>query len=207
MTWRARLVSWFPAFMILLIVLLGSMLVVKPTLLALAVLVFMIYGLPVLCFRLHNVLWPLKEGMSRLDGSDYSPWWSAHQIQVIYDAIPLFETVLRLVPGLYSAWLRLWGSRVGTSVYWTPRVEIIDRSLMEIGDRVIFGDRVACYAHVASRKGERLLLYVRQIRIGNNVFIGAGSRLGPGAQIADHLTLPVLSDVGVDQRLDERTDP
>ena len=63
---------------------------------------------------------------------------AGHQLQVLYSAFP----ALRLVPGLYSAWLRLWGSRVGRAVYWTPQVKITDRGLLKVGDGVVFGHRV-----------------------------------------------------------------
>ena len=63
---------------------------------------------------------PLHQRLSRLSDRTYAPWWGMHQIQVLYIAIPQLEAVLRLVPGLYSQWLRLWGSKVGRRVYWTP---------------------------------------------------------------------------------------
>jgi hypothetical protein len=107
-----------------------------------------LYLVPVATYRLHGALWPLVEGASRIDAPRYAPWWGGHQCQLMYSALPALEAALRLVPGLYSGWLRLWGSRVGRGVYWTPLVEITDRSLLEVGDGVVFGHRVACYAHL-----------------------------------------------------------
>jgi acetyltransferase-like isoleucine patch superfamily enzyme len=46
-----------------------------------------------------------------------------------------------------------------------------------------------------------LLLYVRRIRIGDGVLLGAGSRLGPGVRIEDGAVLPVRTDVGVGRRI------
>jgi hypothetical protein len=155
----------------------------------------------VAAFRLHEALWPLAEGPSRIDVPAYSPWWGAHQLQVMYGAFPALEAALRLVPGLYSAWLRLWGSRIGRGVHWTPLVEITDRSLLEAGDGVVFGHRVACYAHLIKRREAGLILYVRRIRIGSGVLLGAGSRLGPGARIDAGTVLPLLTDVGVGRRI------
>jgi UDP-3-O-[3-hydroxymyristoyl] glucosamine N-acyltransferase len=37
------------------------------------------------------------------------------------------------------------------------------------------------------------------VKIGNDVFIGAGSRVGPGVVIADGVYLPVLTDLYVNQ--------
>lgn len=201
MTLRARLFGLFPAAWMLTVLACVLLLVMLPGLPSLGLLAFMTYLLPVLCFRLHEAVWPLAEGRSRIDAPGYSPWWGGHQLQVMYSAFPALEAALRLVPGLYSAWLRLWGSRVGRGVYWTPLVEITDRSLLEIGDGAVFGHRVACYGHLIKRRGDGMILYVRRIRIGAGAMLGAGSRLGPGAQIDAGADLPLLTDVGVGRRV------
>jgi acetyltransferase-like isoleucine patch superfamily enzyme len=167
------------------------------------VLFFCIYLMPLLCMKIHQKIYPLRESTTDLLKLRYSAWWGTHQIQAVFNAIPAFEAVLRVIPGVYSAWLRLWGSRVGKKVYWTPRVEITDRSLMHIGDQVIFGHRVACYSHVIARKNNKLLLYVKRIKIGSHVFLGAGSRLGPGTIINAHATLPLLTDLKINQHIAE----
>ena len=50
-----------------------------------------------------------------------------------------------------------------------------------------------------------MMLYVRAIRIGNDVFIGAGSRIGPGVVIDDGVYLPILTDLYVNQKVDAQT--
>lgn len=201
MTLRARLFGLFPAFWMLGVLSLALLLVMLPSLPALLALAAMVYLVPPACFRLHDALWPLAEGRSRIDAPGYSPWWGGHQCQVMYSAFPALEAALRLVPGLYSAWLRLWGSRVGRRVYWTPLVEVTDRSLLDIGDGVVFGHRVACYGHLIKRRRDGLVLYVRRIRIGAGAMLGAGARLGPGARIDPGVDLPLLTDVGVGRRV------
>jgi acetyltransferase-like isoleucine patch superfamily enzyme len=138
-----------------------------------------------LVFRLHEKIYPVQEGISYLVGKEYSPWWGSHQIQVIYIAIPVLESVLRLIPGMFSLWLRLWGSKIGKNVYWTPALEIADRSLLEIGDNVVIGHRVSISSHVIKPKKENLMLYVKRVKIGNNVFVGGGSMIAPGVVIND----------------------
>jgi hypothetical protein len=170
---------------------------VQPLLLA-----FILYLVPPLTFRLHSRFRPIVKSLSNLSDRRYSPWWGAHQIQVIYTAVPQLEAVLRLVPGLYSAWLRLWGSRVGRHVYWTPNVEITDRHLLDIGDRVVCGHKCKFLGHAIKPRGGDLTLYTRTIKIGNDVFIGAGSRIGPGASVADGVFLPVLTDVHINQSVE-----
>ena len=201
MTLRARLFGLFPALWMLAVLACVLLLVMLPSVSGVLLLGFVVYVLPVLCFRVHDAVWPLTEGRSRIDSPGYSPWWGGHQFQVMYSAFPALEAALRLVPGLYSAWLRLWGSRVGRGVYWTPLVEITDRSLLDVGDGAVFGHRVACYGHLIKRRGDGMILYVRRIRIGAGVMLGAGSRLGPGAQLDDGVDLPLLTDVGVGRRV------
>ena len=164
-------------------------------LLRMSLLLFVVYGLPVLTYRLHTWRYPISEGVSYLQGKGYSPWWGSHQIQAIYIAIPTLETWLRLVPGAFSTWLRLWGAEVGQQVYWTPGLEIADRGLLTIGDRVVMGHRVGLYAHVIKPKRQDLMLYVKRIHIGDDTFVGAGSRLGPGVAIAAGTYLSAGSDV------------
>ena len=202
MTLRARMFALFPAVWLLTVLLAFASWVSVPASVSRALLwLAAVYLLPVACFRLHQFLWPLSEGKTRLDVPGYVPWWGAHQFQLVYTAFPAIEASLRLIPGVYSAWLRLWGSRIGRGVHWTPRVEITDRSLLEVGDGVIFGHRSACYAHLVHPRSGKLILYVRSIRIGQGVQIGAGSRLGPGASIAPGVALPPLTDVGVGRRV------
>jgi len=191
----------FPAVWMLGVLAAMAWWVASPTVTRCLLLLALLYLLPVACFRLHELAWPLPEGRSMLSVRAYVPWWGAHQCQVMYTALPALESVLRLIPGVYSAWLRLWGSRIGRGVHWTPSIEITDRSLLEIGDDVIFGHRAGCYAHVVQRRGDKLVLYVRRIVVGRGVLIGAGSRLGPGASIDANVVLPALSDVGVGRRI------
>jgi len=195
MTFLSRLLALFPALMVVLM--LGAVIYLcsHPGIPALGLLLGVIYGLPVLLHRLHQWRYPVKEGISYLRGTDYSPWWGSHQLQAIYIAFPALETVLRLIPGAFSAWLRLWGAKVGQQVYWTPRLEIADRGLLEIGDRVVVGHGVGLYGHAIKPKRENLLLYVKVIKIGSDVFIGGGSRLAPGSEIADGTYLPADTDL------------
>jgi hypothetical protein len=161
-------------------------------------LLFSLYGLPVLTYAIHNRFYPLRSGISYL-GDGYSPWWGSHQIQAIYIALPALESWMRLVPGLFSAWLRLWGAQIGRQVYWTPGLEIADRGLLEVGDQVVFGQRVGLYAHVIKPVVRScrpdLLLYLKPITIGTGAFVGAGSDLAAGAVVLPGAFLPAASRV------------
>lgn len=153
-----------------------------------------VYLLPPLLHRLHQRLFPLREGAAALNEATYPAWWGSHQLQLPFIAFPALEAVLRVL-GLYSPWLRLWGAKIGRGVYWTPLVEITDRPLLEIGDDVIIGHKCGFYAHAILPSGNRLLLVTRRIRIGKGAFLGAGSGFGPGAVVTEGAYLPFRSEV------------
>lgn len=173
----------------------------QPSLVALAGFIFSLYFLPVVCFRIQNLLVPLESGTFDFSAPRYCPWWGAHQMQQVYAAAPHLEGLLRIIPGVYSTWLRLWGSRVGKSVYWTPRVQVIDRTQLQVGDNCVFGHQCGTCAHVIYHKDGKLKLKVGLIKIGKNVLVGAGSRLGPGTIIVDNINIPVCTDLMLDQHV------
>ncbi|NEQ53757.1 MAG: acyl transferase [Leptolyngbya sp. SIO3F4] len=183
MTLLSKLLSFFPGLTLAVATLSLGYGIWAHSLWSIMLCLLSLYGLPLLGYRLHNYIYPLKSGISYLQGSDYSPWWGSHQFQVIYIAFPVLETWLRLVPGVFSAWLRLWGAHVGKDVYWTPGLEIADRGLLVIGDGVVFGHQVGLYSHIIKPRRDNLMLYLKPITIENGSFIGAGSYIGPGTTI------------------------
>ncbi len=78
-------------------------------------------------------------------------WWYITQWQVVFNRLPLLEELLRLVPGLYSTWLRLWGAKIGAFVYWSPGVKLFDRSFLRIGARVVIGADTKICPHIIAR--------------------------------------------------------
>mgnify|MGYP000547384894 CR=1 FL=1 len=58
--------------------------------------------------------------------------------------------------------------------------------LIEIGDNVTFGPHVQVLAHDASMHNVLGYTKIGRVRIGNNVFIGAGSIVLPNVQIGDN---------------------
>ncbi len=199
MTVLSVVVSLFPLSQIILLLANAYAALRYPGLLSLLLPLFTLYLYPVLSYRLLNLFLPLQEGNANLLERRYNPWWGSHQFQLLYFACPFLEGLLRLVPGLYSAWLRLWGAKVGKGIYWTPNVEIADRPLLEIGDHVILGHKVHLIAHVIIPYKGRLSLYVKKIQIQDQAFIGAGSTLGPGVQVEAGAHLPVLTQGSLNQ--------
>ncbi|MBE9118471.1 acyl transferase [Lusitaniella coriacea LEGE 07157] len=200
MTLLSKLLSWFTPFILLCTSAAFLWTCNSPNIFSILAIPFCLYGLPVLCHRIHNYFYPLKEGISYLISDDYSPWWGSHQFQEIYIACPFLEAILRLIPGAFSAWLRLWGAKVGNNVYWTPKLEIADRGFVEIGDRTIFGYDVQLYPHIVKPKKNNLMLYLKTIKIGSDVFLGAGSHCGPGVIIQEGTYIPVATDLYPNQK-------
>lgn len=142
-----------------------------------------LFLVPPLAARLCAVLWPLPRGRVALEDAGFLAWWLSAQWQAVFNRLPLLEEVLRLVPGLYSSWLRLWGARVGSLVYWSPGVVVLDRGLVEVGDRVVIGAGARLSGHALLRGEGRGSLVVRPVRIGRGALVGGHSVLTPGAEI------------------------
>jgi hypothetical protein len=152
-----------------------------------------LYLLPPLAARVGLLVRPLVRGEVGPDERGFLAWWLQAQWQVVFSRLRLLEEALRIVPGLYSAWLRLWGARVGSLVYWSPGVELLDRGLVDIGDRVVFGAGVRLAGHVL-RPGVdgRTRLLVGSVRIGREALVGAYSVLVPGAEVEEGSASPPL---------------
>lgn len=205
MTWLSLLLAYFPALHAAMAIAALLGLILDPTLGGALALLFAVYVFPLFCFRILGGVYPLVERASRISERRYSPWWGGHQTQLLFEAVPALEALLRVVPGAYSAWLRAWGSKVGKGIYWTPSVRISDRSLMEIGDHVVFGHQVECFAHFVTPGKKGLLLYVKRVRIGAGCFLGAYVRLGPGVVLGAKVELGTWTRVGYDVRVADGT--
>jgi hypothetical protein len=140
---------------------------------------------PPMVVRIALLVRPLQSGDLPLSSPDFLLWWFTAQWQVIYNRLPWIEEMIRLVPSLYSTWMRLWGARVGRFVYWTPGLRILDRSLLNVGSRVVFGVGVRVNPHVIMPNdvGE-LVLRVGTVRIGDDALVGGYSILFAGCWIA-----------------------
>ena len=162
--------------------------------------VLVIYVLPPMVQRVVFRWAPLKQGIACIDERGFCPWLAAHHIQAFYDALPYLEALLRVIPGFYSMWLRMWGSRVGYGVEWPVRMDVLDRSLMDIGNRVVFAREVELAAHVRKKTdGGRQRVLVRTVRIGSYAFIGAGARIGAGASVPSNASVAEMAVVGVNE--------
>lgn len=153
-----------------------------------------IYLAPPLLVRLLLKLRPLRAGSYQLDAPEFLRWWASAQGQILFCRFPFLEEMLRLVPGLYSAWLRLWGAKVGRLTYWAPEMRIFDRSLIEIGDDVVFGVGGRLVPHVIAEDGSGAAhLHLGPVRIGDGCRIGGYSLLTAGTVVEPGQTLKAFS--------------
>jgi hypothetical protein len=141
---------------------------------------------PPIVVRITLALRPLPRRDIMLNSPAFLMWWFTAQWQTIFNRLPAIEEILRLVPGLYVTWLRLWGAKVGRLVYWSPGLRILDRSFLDIGDRVSFGAAVCINPHIIMPDATgKLVLRVATVKIGSDVLVGGMSVLLAGSWIAD----------------------
>jgi acetyltransferase-like isoleucine patch superfamily enzyme len=152
------------------------------------------YIIPLGTWRLINFLYPLKEGSTEyLAEKTFSPWLSGYRIQEIYLKLPFLERIIHFVPFLYNSWLRAWGSKVGKRVLIPPTVKIIDRASLRIGNNVYMGDEVYFSSHFIIQRNGRIFCYHKSVTIEDNCFIGAFTKLGPGATVKSGSTVKAFS--------------
>ena len=200
-----KLISLFPFLHGLLIVASVIAFIVEPTPITCVTIVVCTYLFPLFIFRAHNLVCRLEEGTySIVQG--YSPWYGTHMIQTMFIAFPRLETALRLIPGVFSLWLRLWGSKVGSNVYFTPHFEVADRSLLDIGNNCVFGYDVKIASHVISPSRELgLKIYIKKVVIEDGGFVGATSRLAPGVHVKKGALVKATTNVYPDTVVEKRT--
>jgi len=200
MTSLDRLFSYFPLLMTAAAFAAAGVFAQWPSGWSALLVLIVIYLFPPMVLRILERWTPIKSGVACIDGRKFCPWLAAHHIQAFYDALPYLESLLRVIPGFYSLWLRMWGSRIGYGVEWPVRMDVLDRNLMDIGNRVVFAREVELSAHVRKNQegaGSRVL--VRQVRIGSHAFIGAGARIGPGASVPHNANVPAMAVVDVNE--------
>jgi acetyltransferase-like isoleucine patch superfamily enzyme len=145
----------------------------------------LLYLIPPLAARILLWLVPIREGRIPIGRRDFFVWWALLNLQVIFCRFPALEEGLRLVPGLYGTWLRLWGARIGRLIYWAAGLRILDRSFLRIGDGVIFGAGVRLNPHVlAQNEKKEMELILATVVLGDRALVGGYSLLTAGTEIA-----------------------
>jgi acetyltransferase-like isoleucine patch superfamily enzyme len=139
-------------------------------------------------------------GTEGIDG-----WVVAMRLQSLFMAIDVFESVLIAVPGLFSFWLRCWGSKVGKGVVWTPHCKVYDRYLVDIGDDVIVGTKAIISTHAVIKRKGRIKVFCKKIHIGKGTVIGGEVLIGPGANIGENCQVNARSIIWVNETIADNT--
>lgn len=152
---------------------LGSLLVVYPVMLALAVIVK------------WTVIGRYRAGSYPLWGVYYFRWWFVNAVQSIVPIEYLAGTPLL---GLFY---RLLGARIGTNVHLAAHLSTAF-DLVSIGDDSSIGTDTALLAHTV-REGRLILQPVRigqRCYVGNRAIVAGGSELADGARLEELSMLP-----------------
>ncbi len=145
-----------------------------------------LYLLPPVVARIFGIIMPIKRSRIAVGSREYFTWWALANMQMIFCRLPFLEELLRLIPGVYSNWLRLWGAKIGCLTYWAAGTKILDRQCLEVGNNVVFGAGVRINAHVLVKNDAgQLELLLAPIKIGDNVIVGGYSLLTTGTEIAN----------------------
>jgi acetyltransferase-like isoleucine patch superfamily enzyme len=143
-----------------------------------------VYIIPPILARFVVITLRKKGPYYTTDSNQFLLWWLSLQLQMLFNRLPFLEEILRFIPGAYSTWLRLWGSRIGKFTYWSPGVRILDRSFLDVGDNVVFGAGVRLNPHVIDRTENGVSqLALATIQIGSETLVGGYSLLTAGTQI------------------------
>lgn len=147
--------------------------------------VVLLYGMPPLLGRCILLFMCKPKGTIPVGSRAFFLWWTLFQLQMLFSRFPFFEELLRIIPGLYSFWLRLWGARIGGTTFWSPGTVITDRSFLDIGNNVIFGAGVRINPHVLDKDEEgRFRLWLEPVTVGDGTMVGGYSLLTAGTRIA-----------------------
>jgi hypothetical protein len=150
-----------------------------------------IYLTPPLAAQLVQAVFGRPSGRLTQDMPAYRVWWALTQLQVVFNRLPWIEEILRLVPGLYALWIRLWGGELSPFAYVGPGVTITDRHMVRVERGAVLGIRGALAGHMATRDADgRWLVIIGLPQVEAEAVLGGEAGLGPGAILRRGAVLP-----------------
>jgi hypothetical protein len=156
-----------------------------------ALLLAWIYVLPPLAARVTLTLFGRPAGRLTQDMRAYKVWWFLTQVQTLFNRLPVLEELLRLVPGLYPLWIKLWGGGLSPFAYVGPGVIITDRWLVNVARGAVLGWNSALAGHMVIRDAAgRFVVVVAAPCVEAEAILGGGAALGPGAALRAGASLP-----------------
>lgn len=156
-----------------------------------------LYLVPPLIGRVVLAAYGRPEGRFALGSRGYRVWWCLAQLQMPFNRLPWLDELLRLVPGLYSAWIALWGGRLSPLGFVSPGVRIIDRHLVLVGRGAVLGMKSTLTGHAALRdEAGRFVVVVGTPTVGREAIVGGEAGIGPGATLHAGAVLPAGRRLG-----------
>lgn len=150
-----------------------------------------VYLIPPLLCRIVTGLFGKPDGDFSQDASEFKHWWFLTQLQILFNRLSVLEEILRLLPGVYGLWLRLWGAQVSLFAYWSPAVIVADRYHLHIGAGAILGGGCRIGGHVLQRLQDgNMRLLVGPVHIHKGAMIGLHAAIGPHSVVTENQTLP-----------------
>ena len=148
-----------------------------------------LYLAPPVLARLLILCCGKPTGRLTLQMPAYRTWWLLTQLQLPFNRLPWLEEGLRLVPGLYAAWIRLWGGNLSALAFVGPGVCITDRHLVRVERGAVLGLHSTLAGHAVVRDAAgRFLIIAAEPVVESHAILGGRSAVGPGATVhAGHL--------------------
>ena len=128
-------------------------------------LLFVAYLFPPLFWRLIDLMLPAQLGISNLDNNNhqFNTWLISFHLQRNYNQFPIMENILKLIPGLYSTWLSLWGAEINTKINWKWKTKIIDRPFIKIKNNSTLHEVDTICSHQIIKKGNQSFLSLEKV--------------------------------------------
>lgn len=156
-----------------------------------------LYLLPPLAARALIALYGAPQGRLTQDMRAFRVWWALTQLQMVFNRFPALEEALRLAPGLYAAWIALWGGRISARAFVGPRVVVTDRHATRVEAGAVLGFSGALAGHMALREADgRWVVIAAGPHVEAGAILGGGAGLGPGAVLTRGALLPAGKRVG-----------
>ncbi len=176
---------FFPAFHLLMMVLSAVSFIRNPSLVPFLIFLQVTYLMPIFIWRIVVYFYPIDEGFASIGkkAKGGNLWLISNQLQFFYNGFSLPEVVLKMIPGAYSAWLRMWGSKIGKKITWTPNSTIVDRPYLVIGDRCLIGGESYISAHAIKKNEGAYTLYVKKVLIEDDCVISYHVTISPGVKM------------------------
>jgi acetyltransferase-like isoleucine patch superfamily enzyme len=163
-----------------------------------------LYLLPPLLARIAIGCWGLPSKNEPVPSRKSYVWWFTTQLQVPFMRFPFLEEIIRMVPALYSTWLRLWGAKVGRNVYWSAQVLVADRPFIDVGDFVVFGYGSKLTSHLLTKVNSEMKLIFGAPIIKSKAILGTLSCVGPGAYIGEGQILKATAVISPFDRFENK---